>query len=203
MKKFFSLFVFSLLSVGTLVAQNNYLQNGDIVSISTNITNGGWEEGRHYLDNYAQTQDSVNDNCLWELGIENGQYTFKALSSNQYLSIYVPGDPNTTQLVMAANPTSFSFTPTGNGGEEGKYLCGYFHSLFYQPWGGTYAVYIARWPGQSFTADPWNSQTTLYIEKWEKKGGNGGPTGFFTPEKAEFTYAEAQKNKYPSLSAHK
>lgn len=192
MKKFFSLFVFSLLSVGTLVAQNNYLQNGDIVSISTDITNGdGGGEGRRYLDNYAQTQNNVNDNCLWELGIENGQYTFKALSTNQYLSVYIPGDPQSARLVMADNPTSFSFIPTGNGGEEGKYLCGSFsHSFFYQPWNNTYAIYIARYWGQSFTADPWNSQTTLYIEKWKKKGGNGGPTGFFTPEKAEFTYAE-------------
>lgn len=190
MKQFFSLFVFSLLSVGTLVAQNNYLQNGDIVSISTNIANGGSEEGRCYLDNYVQTQSNVNDNCLWQVGIENGQYTFKALATDQYLSVYIPGDPQSARLVMAATPTSFSFIPTGNG-EEGKYLCGSFsHSFFYQPWNNTYAIYIARYWGQSFTADPWNSQTTLYIEKWEKKGGNSGPTGFFTPEKAEFTYAE-------------
>ena len=191
MKKFFSLFVFSLLSVGTLTAQNNYLQNGDVVSISTNITNGGSEEGRRYLDNYAQTQNNVNDNCLWRLGITNGQYTFQSLSTNQYLSVYIPGDPQTARFVMAANPTSFSFIPTGNGGEEGKYLCGSFsHSFFYSPWNSTYAIYIARYWGQSFTADPWNANTTLYIEKWEKKGGSGGPTGFFTPEKAEFIYAE-------------
>ncbi len=199
MKKFFSLFVFSLLSVVTLTAQNNYLQNGDVVSISTYITDGGSEEGRRYLDNYAQTQNNVNDNCLWQLGIENGQYTFKALASNQYLSIYIPGDPQSARLVMAANPTSFSFIPAGNGGEAGKYLYGSFsHSFFYQPWGSTYAIYIARYWGQSFTSDPWNANTQLYIEKWEKKGGSGGPTGFFTPEKAEFTYAkdgtaEAQK----------
>ena len=191
MKKFFSLFVFSLLSVSTLTAQNNYLQNGDVVSISTNITNGGSEEGRRYLDNYAQTQNNVNDNCLWRLGITNGQYTFQSLSTNQYLSVYIPGDPQSARLVMAANPTSFSFIPTGNGGEEGKYLCGSFsHSFFYYPWNSTYAIYIARYWGQSFTADPWNANTTLYIEKWEKKGGSGGPTGFFTPEKAEFTYAK-------------
>lgn len=191
MKKFFSLFVFSLLSVGTLTAQNNYLQNGDVVSISTNITNGGSEEGRRYLDNYAQTQNNVNDNCLWRLGITNGQYTFQSLSTNQYLSVYIPGDPQTARLVMASNPTSFSFIPTGNGGEEGKYLCGSFsYSFFYSPWNSTYAIYIARYWGQSFTADPWNANTALYIEKWEKKGGSGGPTGFFTPEKAEFTYAK-------------
>ena len=202
MKKFFSLFVFSLLSVGTLVAQNNYLQNGDIVSISTDITNGdGGGEGRRYLDNYVQTQSNVNDNCLWQIGIENGQYTFKALATDQYLSVYIPGDPQSARLVMADNPTSFSFIPTGNGGEDGKYLCGSFsHSFFYQPWNNTYAIYIARYWGQSFTADPWNPNTTLYIEKWEKKGGSGGPTGFFTPEKAEFTYAkdgtaEAQKTQ--------
>lgn len=201
MKKFFSLFVFSLMSVVTLTAQNNYLQNGDVVSISTNITNGGSEEGRRYLDNYAQTQNNVNDNCLWRLGITNGQYTFQSLSTNQYLSVYIPGDPQSARLVMAANPTSFSFIPTGNGGEDGKYLCGSFsHSFFYQPWNSTYAIYIARYWGQSFTADPWNANTTLYIEKWEKKGGSGGPTGFFTPEKAEFTYAkdgttEAQKTQ--------
>ena len=191
MKKFFSLLVFSLLSVGTLVAQNNYLQDGDIVSISTDITNGGGGEGRRYLDNYAQTQNNVNDNCLWRLGITNGQYTFQSLSTNQYLSVYIPSDPQSARLVMAANPTSFSFIPTGDGGEQGKYLCGSFsHSFFYQPWNNTYAIYIARYWGQSFTADPWNANATLYIEKWEKKGGSGGPTGFFTPEKAEFTYAE-------------
>lgn len=191
MKKFFSLFVFSLLSVGALTAQNNYLQDGDVVSISTNITNGGSEEGRRYLDNYAQTQNNVNDNCLWRLGITNGQYTFQSLSTNQYLSVYIPGDPQSARLVMAANPTPFSFIPTGNGGEDGKYLCGSFsYSFFYQPWNNTYAIYIARYWGQSFTSDPWNANTTLYIEKWEKKGGSGGPTGFFTPEKAEFTYAK-------------
>ena len=197
MKKFFSLFVFSLLSVGTLVAQNNYLQNEDIVSISTDITNGdGGGEGRRYLDNYVQTQSNVNDNCLWQVGIENGQYTFKALATNQYLSVYIPGEPQSARLVMADNPTSFSFIPTGNGGEDGKYLCGSFsHSFFYEPWNNTYAIYIARYWGQSFTADPWNPNSTLYIEKWEKKGGSGGPTGFFTPEKAEFTYAEAQKTQ--------
>lgn len=187
MKKFLSLFVFSLLSVGTLVAQNNYLQNGDIVSISTNI-NGDGGEGRRYLDNYVQTQSNVNDNCLWQLGIENGQYTFKALATDQYLSIYIPGDPQSARLVMAANPTSFSFKPTENGGEEGKYLCGSFsHSFFY--WSNTHSIYIARYWGQPFTADPWNPNATLYIEKWKQVGG-GAPTGVFSPEKIEFTYAE-------------
>lgn len=168
--------------------QAQYLNNGDVVSISF-LANGV----RYYLEasgNGILTQSYPTDDCLWKLGItQTGNYTLQDLTTERYLFGEFT-DPSSSRFVLAQEPTTFSFTDQGS--VPNKYMYGHlYYSQYYQPWWTTISMYLdAEWLTNTptFIGHSW-TQYTLYIEKWEQKGA-GKPTGHFSPSKIEFTYAK-------------
>ena len=168
--------------------QAQYLNNGDVVSISF-LAN----DARYYLEasrNGILTQPYPTDDCLWVLGVDkNGNYTLQDLTTKQYLYIKFT-DPSNSQLILAQEPTAFSFN--NQNSVANQYMHGHlFFSLYYQPWWTTISMYIdSEWGGSGpyFTSHSWTNNS-IYIEKWEQKGA-GKPTGHFSPSKIEFTYAK-------------
>ena len=168
--------------------QAQYLNNGDVVSISF-LAN----DARYYLEasrNGILTQTYPTDDCLWVLGVDqNGNYTLQDLTTGRYLFVNFI-DPSNSQLILAQEPTAFSFN--NQGSVANQYMYGHlYYSLYYQPWWTTISVYIdSEWGGSGpyFTSHSWTNNS-IYIEKWEQKGA-GKPTGHFSPSKIEFTYAK-------------
>ena len=168
--------------------QAQYLNNGDVVSISF-LAN----DVRYYLEasrNGILTQSYPTDDCLWVLGVDkNGNYTLQDLTTKQYLYIKFT-DPSNSQLILAQEPTAFSFN--NQNSVANQYMHGHLYfSLYYQPWWTTISMYIdSEWGGSGpyFTSHSWTNNS-IYIEKWEQKGA-GEPTGHFSPSKIEFTYAK-------------
>ena len=171
--------------------QAQYLNNGDVVSISFLANNA-----RYYLEasrNGILTQPYPTDDCLWVLGVDkNGNYTFQDLTTRQYLYIKFT-DPSNSQLILAQEPTAFSFN--NQNSVVNQYMHGHLYfSLYYQPWWTTISMYIdSEWGGSGpyFTSHSWTN-SSIYIEKWEQKGA-GKPTGHFSPSKIEFTYAKDEE----------
>ena len=171
--------------------QAQYLNNGDVVSISF-LAN----DVRYYLEasrNGILTQPYPTDDCLWVLGVDqNGNYTFQDFTTGQYLYIKFT-DPSNSQLILAQEPTAFSFNNQGSVANQYMYGHLYF-SLYYQPWWTTISMYIdSEWGGNGpyFTSHSWTNNS-IYVEKWEQKGA-GKPTGHFSPSKIEFTYAKDEE----------
>ena len=168
--------------------QAQYLNNGDVVSISF-LAN----DARYYLEasrNGILTQTYPTDDCLWVLGVDqNGNYTLQDLTTGRYLFVNFI-DPSNSQLILAQEPTAFSFN--NQGSVANQYMYGHlYYSLYYQPWWTTISMYIdSEWGGSGpyFTSHSWTNNS-IYIEKWEQKGA-GKPTGHFNPFKIEFTYAK-------------
>ncbi len=171
--------------------QAQYLNNGDVVSISF-LAN----DVRYYLEasrNGILTQPYPTDDCLWVLGVDqNGNYTLQDLTTRRYLYIKFT-DPSNSQLILAQEPTTFSFT--NQGSVANQYMHGHLYfSLYYQPWWTTISMYIdSEWGGSGpyFTSHSWTNNS-IYIEKWEQEGA-GKPTGHFSPSKIEFTYAKDEE----------
>ena len=168
--------------------QAQYLNNGDVVSISF-LAN----DARYYLEasrNGILTQPYPTDDCLWVLGVDqNGNYTLQDLTTRRFLSVNFT-DPSNSQLILAQEPTAFSFN--NQNSVVNQYMHGHLYfSLYYQPWWTTISMYIdSEWGGSGpyFTSHSWTNNS-IYIEKWEQKGA-GKPTGHFSPSKIEFTYAK-------------
>ena len=179
--------------------QAQYLNNGDVVSISF-LAN----DVRYYLEasrNGILTQSYPTDDCLWVLGVDkNGNYTLQDLTTRQYLYIKFT-DPSNSQLILAQEPSTFSFNDQGSVANQYMYGHLYF-SLYYQPWWTTISMYIdSEWGGNGpyFTSHSWTNNS-IYIEKWEQKGA-GKPTGHFNPSKIEFTYVADDENTNANTSA--
>ena len=177
--------------LGITTAQAQYLNNGDVVSICF-IAN----DVRYYLEasgNGVLTQSYPTDDCLWTLGVdEDGNYTFQDLTTERYLFINFT-DPSNSQLILAQEPTTFSFN--NQGSVDNQYMLGHlYYSRYYEPWWTTISMYIdSEWGGSGpyFTSHSWTNNS-IYVEKWEQKGA-GKPTGHFSPSKIEFTYAKNEE----------
>lgn len=175
----------AIFSFAGIQAQYN-INNKDMVSIRF-VAN----DVNYYLEasnNGIQTVQAVpTDDCLWEIGIVGNNYTFKDLTTGKYLKSDFT-DPNQSKLVLADQPTTFSFNDQNSVANQ---MHGHlYYSKYYEPWWTTISMYIdSEWGGSGpyFTSHSW-ANNTLYIEKWEKKG-TGAPTGHFSPSKIEFTYA--------------
>ena len=184
------LIISAILSFANLQAQ--YLQTGDIVSIS--FKNTPWQTFDYHT--YMEASNSgirstnvVNDNCLWELTVDkkNNTYTFKDLTTDKYLRIDNTGS-NQEALELIASPDARSaFSMTIKDGEEGKYMKGVLYYNTVTHWGAQVQLMMSEYGG-TFLVAGWNAYD-IYIEKWEQKGA-GSPTGHFNPSKIEFTYAE-------------
>ena len=181
------LILLTIFSLTHLSAQS-YLQDGDVVSISF-VAN----DVRYYLEasgNGITTQPYATDDCLWQLGVNNGNYTFQDLTTGRYLSCNFT-DPSNSQLMLASTqPTAFLFNHQNS--VEGSYMQGHLYfSIYYEPWWTTISMYIdGEWgaSGPYFITHSWTNMS-LDIEKWEQKGA-GDPTLHFNPSKIEFSYAK-------------
>ena len=187
------LVIFAILSLAATQAQTSdgYLSDGDIVSISVEINEGGLK--RYYLEASADgilTQSYATANCLWELGISqnNGayHYTLKDLTSDKY--IYIDANPSNPKYSL--QNTATTFTLDREDGEQGKYETGkLYYRFYYNPWNSWQTVYFAQggwWPFR-FTLSTGNI-VTVQIEKWNKEGADA-PGGGFYPETLIFPYA--------------
>lgn len=189
------LIISAILSFATLQAQ--YLQTGDIVSIS--FKNTPWQTFNYHT--YMEASNSgilstniVNDNCLWELTVDekNNTYTFKDLTTDKYLRIDNTGS-NQEALVLTDTPNAdnrSAFSMTIKDGEEGKYMKGILYYNTVTHWGAQVQLMMSEYGG-TFLVAGWNAYD-IYIEKWEQKGA-GSPTGHFNPSKIEFSYIGDQK----------
>ena len=193
------LIISAILSLVTLQAQtpvtDGYLTHGDIVSISTVYSNK-----RYYLEastSGIKTQENVNDNCLWQIGItKNGDtfnYTFKDLTTGKHISINEK--PNNPSYSLQNNPTVLRFQREGEENNK-QGICEYgklYHYFYYSAWRRYVSIYLAQsgWNPFRFTVTTYN-EVNVYIEKWEQKGA-GKPTGHFSPSKIEFSYIGDQE----------
>ena len=181
--------------LGITTAQAQYLKTGDIVSIS--FKNTPWSTLNYHT--YMQASNSgilsttvVNDDCLWELTIENNTYAFKDLTTGKYLRINNTGsNQESLQLANEADARS-AFSFTDKGGENGKYMYGQLYYNTITHWGASVSLMVSEYGG-TFLVAGWNAYD-LYIEKWEKKGA-GKPTGHFNPSKIEFSYVGDQEGE--------
>ena len=196
MKKSFSILLLTLMFSPFAHAQ---LADGDIVTLRYDGPSWQPKENRthYYLEagvNGLKVVESPTDDCLWEMHvIENGNntnYTFQTLpregQSTYYLS-YTTTDAQHGQLRLLQNnnPTAFSFNVVE--GEEGKYMMGHMSTTYWYP---SWYTNITLRVHENYSLVGWeNGQVDLYVEKWQQVGG-GAPTGVFSPEKIEFTYAE-------------
>ena len=182
------LFIFAIL--GFVTAQSQYLQTGDIVSISFSYT--PWSTLGYHT--YMQASSSgilsttvVNDDCLWRLSVNNGTYSFQDLTTGKFLRIDNTGS-NQEALLLADSTARSAFSFTDKGSVEGKYMLGQLYYNTITHWGASVSLMVSEYNG-IFLVAGWNAYD-LYIEKWEQKGA-GKPTGHFNPSKIEFTYAES------------
>ena len=196
MKKSFSILLLALMFSPFAHAQ---LKDGDIVTLRYDGPSWQPKENRthYYLEagvNGLKVVTSPTDDCLWQMRVvkngNNTNYTFQTLpregQSTYYLS-YTTTDAQHGQLRLLQNnnPTAFSFNVVES--EEGKYMMGHMSTTYYYP---SWYTNITLRVHENYSLVGWeNGQVDLYVEKWQQVGG-GAPTGVFSPEKIEFTYAE-------------
>lgn len=197
MKKSFSILLLTLMFSPFAHAQ---LADRDIVTLRYEAPSWQPKENRthYYLEagvNGLKVVNSPTDDCLWEMRVvkngNNTNYTFQTLpregQSTYYLSYNTTNDPQRGQLRLLQNnnPAVFSFNVVE--GEEGNYMKGHMSTTYrYESWGQNITLRVH----ENYSLVGWeNGQVDLYVEKWQKIGG-GAPTGVFSPEKIEFTYAE-------------
>ena len=197
MKKSFSFLLLAFMFSPFAHAQ---LAEGDIVTLRYEKTTSWWptiENTHYYLEagvNGLKVVNSPTDDCLWQMHVvkngNNTNYTFQTLPregrSTYYLS-YTTTDAQHGQLRLLQNnnPAVFSFNVVE--GEEGKYMMGHMSTTYrYESWGQNITLRVH----ENYSLVGWeNGQVNLYVEKWKQVGG-GAPTGVFSTEKIEFTYAE-------------
>ena len=185
------LIISAILSFATLQAQ--YLQTGDIVSIS--FKNTPWQTYDYHT--YMEASSSgirstnvVNDNCLWELTVNNNTYTFKDLTTDKYLRIDNTGSNQEALVLTSTTDARSAFSMTINEGQAGKYMKGILYYNTVTHWGAQVQLMMSEHEG-TFLVAGWNAYD-IYIEKWEQKGA-GSPTGHFNPSKIEFSYIGDQE----------
>ena len=185
------LIISAILSFATLQAQ--YLQTGDIVSIS--FKNTPWQTYDYHT--YMEASSSgirstnvVNDNCLWELTVNNNTYTFKDLTTGKYLRIDNTGSNQEALVLTSTTDARSAFSMTINEGQAGKYMKGILYYNTVTHWGAQVQLMMSEYGG-TFLVAGWNAYD-IYIEKWEQKGA-GSPTGHFNPSKIEFSYIGDQE----------
>ena len=185
------LIISAILSLATLQAQ--YLQTGDIVSIS--FKNTPWQTFDYHT--YMEASSSgirstnvVNDNCLWELTVNNNTYTFKDLTTGKYLRIDNTGSNQEALVLTSTTDARSAFSMTINEGQAGKYMKGILYYNTVTHWGAQVQLMMSEYGG-TFLVAGWNAYD-IYIEKWEQKGA-GSPTGHFNPSKIEFSYIGDQE----------
>ena len=203
MKKSFSILLLALMFSPFAHAQ---LADGDIVTLRYVVNEwdpsvGQWGaqvDNSYYLEGGVNGLRAVKyptDDCLWQMRVvkngNNTNYTFQTLpregQSTYYLSYNTTNDPQKGQLrlLQTNNPTAFSFNVVE--GEDGKYMMGHMSTTYYYP---SWYTNITLRVHENYSLVGWeNGQVDLYVEKWKQVGG-GAPTGVFSPEKIEFTYAE-------------
>ena len=206
MKKSFSILLLALMFSPFAHAQ---LANGDIVTLRyvVNEWDASVGEWGAQVDNSYYLEGGVNglravkyptDDCLWQLKVypngNSSNYTLQTIprdeqSTTYYLSHTMTSNPQigSLRLITNENPTLFSFSSHQDGGQEGKYMYGRLYHTHYHNYGGG-PTPIPIYMTQNYGFMGYNP-VELYIEKWEQIGG-GAPTGTFSPEKIEFTYAE-------------
>lgn len=190
------LLIFSLLFIAALgVKAQTYLANGDYVTISYTS-----EWGNAIARKYLETSISgvlytniVNDNCLLQLEVVNGDYRFKDVTTDLYLKVNNNG-ANSGSLILTDKTNASLFKFANKGSVQGQYMFGQLYYNATMSWGSIVALYL----GENFTTASWFNQFDMYIEKWEKHGG-GDATSHFNPDKVVFDYAyndsEAQAQK--------
>lgn len=205
MKKSFSILLLALMFSPFAHAQ---LADGDIVTLRYVVNEwdpsvGQWGaqvDNSYYLEGGVNGLRAVKyptDDCLWQLKFyPNGNsfnYTLQTIprdeqSTTYYLS-HTMTDPQigSLRLITNENPTLFSFSSHQDGGQEGKYMYGRLYYTHYHDYGGG-PTPIPIYMTQNYGFMGYNP-VELYIEKWQQVG-SGAPTGVFSPEKIEFTYAE-------------
>ena len=196
MKKSFSILLLALMFSPFAHAQ---LKDGDIVTLRYEAPSWLPQDQRtqYYLEAGVNGLRAVNyptDDCLWQMRVvkngNNTNYTFQTLpregQSTYYLS-YTTTDAQHGQLRLLQNnnPTAFSFNVVES--EEGKYMMGHMSTTYYYP---SWYTNITLRVHENYSLVGWeDGEVDLYVEKWQQVGG-GAPTGVFSPEKIEFTYAE-------------
>lgn len=205
MKKSFSILLLALMFSPFAHAQ---LADGNIVTLRYVVNEwdpsvGQWGaqvDNNYYLEGGVNGLRAIKyptDDCLWQLRVyQNGNsfnYTLQTIPRDgqptYYLSHTMTSNPQigSLRLITNNNPTLFSFSSHQDGGQEGKYMYGRLYYTHYHNYGGgptPIPIYMTR----NYDFMGYNP-VELYIEKW-KQVGSGAPTGVFSPEKIEFTYAE-------------
>ena len=181
------LLIFSLLFIAALgVKAQTYLASGDYVTIRMTKDFGNVVTGNRYLqasNGGVQSTTTVNDNCLLQMEIINGEYRFRDVTTGLYLKAR---DNNTNQspLILSneSNASLFRFNQTG--GEQGKYMSG---QIYYNAtaWGAPITLYL----GDQFGVAGWFDTFEFCIEKWEKVGGGDAAANFEPADKVIFEYA--------------
>ena len=188
--------LFSFLFFAALaVKAQTYLSNGDYVTISY-TSEWGNAIARKYLETSISGvlyTNSVNDNCLLQLEVVNGDYRFKDVTTDLYLKVNNNG-ANSGSLILTDKTNASLFKFANKGSVQGQYMFGQLYYNATMSWGSIVALYL----GENFTTASWFNQFDMYIEKWEKHGG-GDATSHFNPDKVVFDYAhndsEAQAQK--------
>lgn len=204
MKKSFSILLLALMFSPFAHAQ---LANGNIVTLRYVVNEwdpsvGQWGaqvDNSYYLEGGVNGLRAVKyptDDCLWQLKVyQNGNsfnYTLQTIPRDGQPTYYLSHtmtDPQigSLRLITNENPTLFSFSSHQDGGQEGKYMYGRLYYTHYHDYGGG-PTPIPIYMTQNYGFMGYNP-VELYIEKWQQVG-SGAPTGVFSPEKIEFTYAE-------------
>ena len=182
MKKLLLFSLFFLVALGAKAQ----LADGDYVTISY-VTEWGNSIPRKYLTSSSSGvnyTNNVNDNCLLQLEVVNGDYRFKDVSTGLYLKVNNNG-ANSGSLVLTNQANASLFKFNNKGSEQGKYMFGQLYYSATMSWGAVSALYL----GENFTTASWFDQFDMYIEKWEKVGGGDAAANFEPADKVIFEYA--------------
>ena len=162
------------------------LASGDYVTIRMTKDFGNVVTGNRYLqasNSGIQSTTTVNDNCLLQMEIINGEYRFRDVTTGLYLKAR-DNDINQSPLILSneSNASLFRFKQTG--GEQGKYMSG---QIYYNAtaWGAPTTLYL----GDQFGVASWFDTFEFCIEKWEKVGGGDAAANFEPADKVIFEYA--------------
>ena len=184
MKKLLLFSLFFLVALGAKA--QTYLASGDYVTIRMTKDFGNVVTGNRYLqasNGGVQSTTTVNDNCLLQMEIINGEYRFRDVTTGLYLKAR-DNDINQSPLILSneSNASLFRFNQTG--GEQGKYMSG---KIYYNAtaWGAPTTLYL----GDQFGVASWFDTFEFCIEKWEKVGGGDAAANFEPADKVIFEYA--------------
>ena len=182
MKKLF-IILFTIFSLASIQAQSP-LQHGDYVTVSM-ISEWGNTIPRKFLEastNGVKYTENVNDNCLFQLEVENNCYRFKDVTTGLYLRVNNNG-ANSGSLILSNSTNASGFYFTDKGSDPGNFMYGQLYYNATMSWGAVLVLYV----GENFQVAEWFGQFNLYIERWEKKGGSDATT-HLNPDKAVFEY---------------